>query len=99
MANKTCMRKILFMQKYIAEVTQEELVLLAQKQPSRGALMKRCSENMQKIYRKRPCQKAISIKLLSNFIQITLRYGCSPVKLLHIFRKHFPKNAPGGLLR
>ena len=60
--------------------------------------MKRCSENMQKIYRKSPCQKTILIKLLSNFIEITLRYGCSPVKLLYIFRTHFPKCAPGGLL-
>ena len=34
----------------------------------------------------------------SNFIEITLRYGCSPVNLLHIFRTLFRKNTYGGLL-
>ena len=29
---------------------------------------------------------------------ITLRYGCSPVNLLHIFRTTFPKNNSEGLL-
>ena len=28
----------------------------------------------------------------SNFIEITLRYGCSAVNLLHIFRTPFPTN-------
>ena len=32
------------------------------------------------------CQSAISIKLQSGFIEITLRHACSPVNLLHIFR-------------
>ena len=26
-----------------------------------------------------PCQSAISVKLLCNFIEITLQHGCSPV--------------------
>ena len=39
--------------------------------------------------------KLILIKLL---IQITLRHGCSPVNLLHIFRTPFLKNTPGRLL-
>ena len=34
----------------------------------------------------------------STFIEITLWHGCSPVNLLHIFRKHFSKNASGWLL-
>ena len=38
-----------------------------------------------------PCRSVISIKLLCNFIEITLRHGCSPVNLLHIFRTSFPK--------
>ena len=38
-----------------------------------------------------PCRSAISIKLLCNFIEITLRHGCSTVNLLHIFRTHFLK--------
>ena len=36
--------------------------------------------------------------LLCNFIEITLRHGCSPVNLLHIFRRPFYKNTSGGLL-
>ena len=34
----------------------------------------------------------------SNFIEIPLRHGCSPVNLLHIFRTPFRKNTAGGLL-
>ena len=34
----------------------------------------------------------------SKFIEITLRDGCSPVNLLHIFRTPFPKNTSGRLL-
>ena len=45
------------------------------------------------------CWSAISIKLQNNFIEITLRRGCSPVNLVHIFRTTFPKNASGGLLQ
>ena len=33
-----------------------------------------------------PCRSAISTKFLCNFIEITLRHGCSPVNLQHIFR-------------
>ena len=40
----------------------------------------------------------MSIKLQSNFIEIALRNGCSPVHLLHIFRTPFPKNTSGRLL-
>ena len=40
---------------------------------------------------------AISIKLQSNFIEITLRYECFPVNLLHISRTTFNKNTYGGL--
>ena len=52
-----------------------------------------------------PCQSVISIKLQSNFIEITLRHGCScnfieitlwhgccPVNLLHIFITPFSNN-------
>ena len=35
-------------------------------------------------------------KLQSNFIEITLRHGFSPVNLLHIFRTPFSKNTSGG---
>ena len=33
----------------------------------------------------------------SNYIEIALRHGCSPVKLLHIFRRLFPRNTSGWL--
>ena len=45
-----------------------------------------------------PCRSAISIKFQSNFIEIAFWHGCSPVNLLHIFRKTFPKNTSEGLL-
>ena len=55
-----------------------------------------------KIYSKftgeHPCRSVISIKLLCNFIEITLRHGCSPVNLLHIPRPPFLKNTTGWLL-
>ena len=35
---------------------------------------------------------------LCNFINITLRHGCSPVNLLHIFRTSFTKNTSEQLL-
>ena len=44
------------------------------------------------------CWSAISIKLQSNFTEIALRHGCSPVNLLHIFRTTFLKNTSGWLL-
>ena len=44
-----------------------------QKQPLRGVPRKRCSENMQQIYKRTPIPKC------SNFIEITFRPGCSPV--------------------
>ena len=45
-----------------------------------------------------PCRSVILTKLQSNFIEITLRHGCSPVKLLHISRTPFPRNASGWVL-
>ena len=44
------------------------------------------------------CRSAISIKLESNFTEMTLRHGCSPINLLHIFRTSFPRNTSGQLL-
>ena len=51
-----------------------------------------------KFTREHPCRSAILIKLQSNFIEIALRHGCSPVNLLHIFRALFLKNTSGRLL-
>ena len=50
-------------------------------------VLKRCS----KFTGEYPCRSAISIKLLCNFIEITLRHGCSPVNLLLIFRTPFAR--------
>ena len=62
------------------------------KKVSRGVLEKRCFENMQPIYRRTPMLKCNFNKVAkqSNFIEIALRHGCSPVNLLHIFRTSFP---------
>ena len=43
------------------------------------------------------CRITISINLQSSFIEITLRRGCFPVNLLHIFGTPFPKNTSGWL--
>ena len=43
-------------------------------------------------------QVLTSIKLLCNFIVITLWHGCSPVNLLHIFRSPFSKKTSGRVL-
>ena len=60
----------------------------------KGAL-KTCS----KFAGEHPCQSSILIKLLCNVIEITLRHGCSPVNLLHIFRTPFLKNTYKWLLQ
>ena len=44
------------------------------------------------------CRSVISVKLLSNFIEIFFRYGCFPVNVLDIFRTPFRKNTSGVLL-
>ena len=61
-----------------------------QNQHSISVLRKRSSTSIKQTYRRNP--------LLCNFIEITLRHGCSPVNLLHIFRTPFSKNTSGWLL-
>ena len=68
------------------------------KQPPRGVLRKRCSESIQQIYRRAPMLKCNFNKVARKVIEILLRYGCSFVNLLIIFRTPFPKNTSGGLL-
>ena len=53
----------------------------------------RCSENMQKIYRRTPMPKW---DFSNNFIEISLRH-LTPVNLLYIFKTPFYKNTIGGL--
>ena len=57
-------------------------------------VLKICS----KLTGEHPCRSVISIKMQSNFIEVALRHGCSPVILLHIFRTPFVKNTSGWLL-
>ena len=74
---------------YTAYLSQKK----SQKQPPR-CVLKICSTFTGEY----PCRSAISIELQSNFFEIALRHGCSPVNLLHIFRTPFPKNTSGWLL-
>ena len=69
---------------------------MMQKRPSFiGVLREKYSENMQQIYREHPWRSKISVKLPCNFIESTLRYGCSLVNLLHLVRTPFPVNTSG----
>ena len=71
--------------------------LQKQKQPSRGvpgmkkSVMKICN----KLTGEHPCRSVVSIRLQINYIEITLRHGCSSVSLLYIFRTLFYKNTSG----
>ena len=69
--------------------------MVIQKQPPIGVPKKRRSENMQQIYRRTAMPKCDFNKVA---IEITLRHGCSPVNLLHLFRTPFPKNTSEWLL-
>ena len=53
--------------------------------PSEMLLQKGVPKMCSKFTGEHSCRSAISIKLQSNFIEITLRHGCAPVNLLHIF--------------
>ena len=60
----------------------------------RKGVLKICS----KFTGENPCRSAISIKLLCNIIEITLRHGCSPVNWLHISRTRFQQNTSEWLI-
>ena len=63
---------------------------------SRSSPRKRCSKNVQQIYRRTPMPKC-DFNKLCNFFETTLRYGSS-ANLLHIFRITFYKNTSWELL-
>ena len=75
-----------------------------QKRPSKGVLRKRCSENMQQIYRRKPMPKCgfnkVAKQLYWNHTSAwdMFQHGCSPIDLLYIFRILFSKNTSVGLL-
>ena len=83
----------------------ERCQYIVRKQPFRVVLKKRCSENIQQIYRRTPMQKydfnkvTLQVALLCFcnfcFIEIALLRGCSPVNLLHVFKAPFLKNTSG----
>ena len=87
-----------YLQRVSSELPNKSLQWYLQRQASRGALRKRCSEKMQHIYRRTPMPKCNSIKLQSKSIEITLQYRCSPVNCLHTLRAIFPENTSGVLL-
>ena len=60
----------------------------------RKNFLKTCSN----FTREHLCQSVKSIKLLWNFIEIGLRNWCSPLHLLYIFRRPFPRKFSGRLL-
>ena len=68
-----------------------------QKQPSRGVFLgKGVLRICSKFTGEYPCRSAISIKPLSNFIEITLLHGCSPVNVLHIVEHLFLRTSLDG---
>ena len=69
-----------------------------QTQPSIGVLINGVLKTCSKFTGEQTYRSVISINLLCNFIEITLRHGCSPVNLLYIFRTPFRKSTCGGLL-
>ena len=82
--------KYVFSKKYVQQIFRSnhpELFL-------GKSILKICS----KFKGENPCRSVISIKLQSNFIETTLRHGCSPLNLLHIFKTLFLKNTSGWLL-
>ena len=87
-----------FLAKVVKKNVRPFKVWLDQKQPSRGVLKKEVLKIYSKFTREHPCRSAISVKFQSNFSEIALRHGRSPINLLYIFRTPFPKNTSDGLL-
>ena len=67
-------------------------------EPSIDVLVTKCSENMQKTYRRTPMPKCDFNKVASDFIEIKFRHGCSLINLLHIFKTPFSRNTSEELL-
>ena len=65
--------------------------------PLQGVLEKGVLKIYSKFTGEHPYWSVISIKLQSNFFEITLWHGCPPVSLLYICRTPCPKNTSGRL--
>ena len=86
------------MKPYFCVTSVNQDISSIQNQPVRGFLGEGFLKICSKLTGEHPRQSLISIKMLCNFIGITLSHGCSPVSLLHIFRTPFPKKTCGRLL-
>ena len=84
--------------KYDPDVANSILNPLYRSSRSEVFLVKGALKTCSKFTGEHPCRSVISIQLLRNFTEITIRHGCSPVNLLHIFRTPFTKNISGWLL-
>ena len=73
-------------------------LILCRSSPPEVLLAKGVLKICIKLTGEHPYRSVISINLICNFIEITLRHGCSSVNLLHIFRTHLTKNTSGWLL-
>ena len=69
-----------------------------QKQPSRVVDRKRCSENMQQIYRRTPMPKFNFNEFAKELYWIHIPAWVFPLYLQHIFGTHFPRNTSWWLL-
>ena len=69
-----------------------------QSSPPVAFLEKGCLKICKKSTGEQPWRNVIPIKLQSNFTEITLRYGYSPINLLHILGTSYPKNTTGELV-
>ena len=77
----------------------ERINSFLQKQPSRSVLRKRCSENIQQIYKRAPMPKCDFDKVgLQLYWNHTSAWVFSAVNLLHIFKIPFSRNTSGWLL-
>ena len=79
-------------------IANAAMIYIARNSPSDVFLRKDVLKICSKCTGEHPCRSAISIKSLCNFTQITLLQGCSPVNLLHVFRKPFLRNTSEWLL-
>ena len=85
-----------FILKYISQGCQPSLAI--QKQPYKSLLRKRCSENMQQIYRRTPMPRYNFNKIALQLYWNRTSAGGSLVNFLNIFRTTFPKNTSEQLL-
>ena len=95
-SNDTYMKKSYF-ELGIKPLLGKKFQILNKTSPTEVLLGKGLLKISSKVTIEHSYQSAISMKLLSNFIEIAFRHGCPPVNLLHIFGTPIPKNTSEGL--